>query len=71
MTKTYIKGIYKTTVIFHVLREDRFRTRVVHTRANSIETAEALALGKIMKDWAGDHFIKLKGVNTEEVEKPC
>ena len=71
MTKTYIMGIYKTTVVFKVLREDRPRTRVVHTRSNSVETAEAMALGKIMRDWGEDHFIKLVAVNTEEVEKPC
>lgn len=69
MKVTYIMGIYKTTVVFHVLRENRFRTVAVHTRANSVETAEAMALGKIMKDWAGDHFIKLTDMKTEMVKE--
>lgn len=69
MKKTYIMGIYKTTVVFKVLREDRQRTKVVHTRSSSIEVAEAMSLGKIMKDWAGDHFIKLVSVNTEEIKE--
>lgn len=70
MTKTYIMGIYRTTVKYQHLGHGE-RKQIVMTRADSVATAEAMALGKVLREKGTGAYICLLSVNTEEVEKPC
>lgn len=67
MKITYVMGVYKTAVAYKDAY-DIMRTRVISTRSNSEQTAEAMALGKVLKENKGE-WLKLVSVDTWTVKE--
>lgn len=68
MKITYVMGVYKTDVVYRSA-DGAEHSRSISTRSNSEQTAEAMALGKVLKENGQKEYIRLLAVNTVVVKE--